>query len=270
MPPIQTLWNGKISDLEIMCLKSWIAHGHTVHLYSYESLVGIPPQVVLKDAREIIPEGQFKLYEGPTPKTKSTDAFSHLPFSDRFRFVMLRMLGGLWLDMDMVLIKPIPADMFAKPFFCASERTLQAGAYKSKELLKPAICALYVSEAESDLMVELVNCRMSDTDPWTGSKNFGKIVNTLGLREGVCPPSVFCDLNFWHVAHIQHSVSITDSLPSLYGWPGSAVTLPAEAIGIHLWRGLLRKRNVASARDVHPQSYLGRLYTQVEALYSAL
>ena len=256
-----------MSDLEILCLKSWVGHGHSVHLYSYEEITGLPIGVVLCDANEIIDGGPV-IYDGPMPKTASKSAFSMMPFSDRFRYTLLRMNGGLWLDLDIILVKPISEELFERDFWCSSERTLQSGAYKSKELLKPNIGALFVSEPEHPLMCALTEWNGSAKDAWHGLKLFHKWIARLDLANGVLQPSVFCDMNWWDVKSICGTISDRGSLPPKWGWSGTSVKLPEEAVGVHLWRGLLRKQGLKYGKaDVSPLSYLGRLYRQAEQVY---
>lgn len=251
-----------MSDLEIMCLKSWVGHGHPVYLYSYEDISGLPAGVILRDANEII-EGGPTVFEGHA-------AFQMLPFSDRFRFAMLRMNGGLWLDLDIILTRPIPDEMFEQGFWCSSERTLQAGAYKSKELSKATVSAIFVSEPEHPLMCMLTEWNGNAKDAWHGQKLFQRALARLGLTKGALQPSVFCDMNWWDVKSICGTISDRGSLPAKWGWPGTPVKLPEEAVGAHCWRGLLRKGGLKYAKaDVSPLSYLGRLYQQAEQAYLA-
>lgn len=266
--PISTFWHGPMSDMEILCLKSWSGHGHPVHLYSYQDLSGLPIGVEVMDARDIVPEDEFFVYDGPTPKTATKTAFEMMPFADLFRFRLLRMNGGLWLDLDIILIKPIPAELFDLEFFCSSERTLQAGAYKSTALYKPNIGAIYCREPESDLMIELTNDRRPPKDAWQGMKRFQRWLCRLDMTKGVIPPSVFCDMNWWDVKSIRVTVSDTEILPPKWGCAGTPIRWPAEAVGVHLWRGLLRKEGLAYAKaEVSPLSYLGRLYSHAEQVY---
>lgn len=266
--PIQTFWHGPMSDMEMLCLKSWVGHGHPVHLYTYDDISGLPVGVIRMDARYIVPEDEVFLYDGPMPKTATTAAFAYMPFADKFRYRLLRFNGGLWLDLDIILVKPIPAELFDLDFFCSSERTLQAGAYKSTDPYKPNIGVIYCKEPESDLMVELTNIHKPVRGAWDGLKSFQKWLRRLDLAKGVLQPSVFCDMNWWDVKAIRVTISVTEHLPPKWGVPGTAVRLPAEAVGVHLWRGLLRKEGLLYGKaDVSPLSYLGRLYQQAEQVY---
>ena len=266
--PIQTFWAGPMSEMERMCLRSWVGHGHPVLLYAYEDISGLPDGIELMDANEIIPEG-FELYTGPAPASKRNDAFSYMPFADRFRFTLLRMNGGLWLDLDIILVRPIPAEWFDQEFFCSSERTIQAGTLKSHAPFKPNIGVIYFSEPEHPLTHRLTRwvCSGVGKDAWEGMKHFTACLRLMGMSHGVLQPSAFCDMNWWDVGDITVAVNDSDILPSKYGVAGTAVKWPAEAVGVHLWRGLLRKRGIDYEKVV-PKSYLGRLYSEAQRAYS--
>jgi hypothetical protein len=265
---IQTFWGGPISDMEILCLKSWVGHGHPVHLYTYDDISGLPAGVITIDAGVIVPADEMFLYTGPAPVSHRPDAFSYMPFADLFRYRLLRFNGGLWMDLDIILLQPIPDALFEKDFFCSSERTIQAGQLKAKSPFKANIGVIYCSEPESDLMIELVNDRRPTRWPWNGLKKFTKWVERLGLAKGVLQPSVFCDMNWWDLRAITVTVDDTDILPAKLGHAGTPVRWPAEAVGVHLWRGLLRQKGMAYGKAaVNPRSYLGRLYSHAEQVY---
>lgn len=265
--------------MEDACLRSWVGHGHPVFLYTYEDISGLPQGVERKDAADIIPDG-LTLYHGPTPASKRDDAFSYMPFSDRFRFTLLRLQGGLWLDLDIILVRPIPDEWFDREFFCSSERTIQTGTLKSHALYKPNIGAIYFSEPEHPLTHRLTRWTCSGVgndawekmkhftgnDAWEEMKHFTACLKLMGMDKGVLQPSVFCCLPWWNVGDITVAVNDSDILPSKYGVPGTTVKWPEEAVGVHLWRGLLRKRGIAYETPV-VSSYLGRLYQQAEQVY---
>src|SRR5690606_25820212 len=58
---VRTLWHGEVSVYEELSLLSFLQHGHTVELYSYEP-IAVPEGVKLCDAREILPEDQIFMY----------------------------------------------------------------------------------------------------------------------------------------------------------------------------------------------------------------
>jgi hypothetical protein len=68
-----------------------------VHLYTFNpALRHVPDGVVLKDAEVII--------SNDTVKRK----YNHVQtFADLFRYEMLRALGGWWVDLDLILLRPL-------------------------------------------------------------------------------------------------------------------------------------------------------------------
>jgi hypothetical protein len=97
-------------------------------------------------------------------------------------------------------------------------------------------------------------------------RHFTACLKLMGLGNRVLQPSVFCDMNWWDVGDITVAVNDSDILPSKYGVAGTAVKWPEEVVGVHLWRGLLRKRGIAYEKPPL-KSYLGRLYASAWEVY---
>lgn len=102
---IKGLWIGEeLSPNELLCINSYLYHGHQFELYIYNSIRNIPDSVIVKDANEIIPESEiFSYSSGKHKKTLST-------FSNLFRYKLLLELGGWWSDMDAICVKPYDLD----------------------------------------------------------------------------------------------------------------------------------------------------------------
>lgn len=97
LPIIQSLWIGDaLSNMEKLCIQSFIDHGHEFHLYTYGDIGGIPAGAIVKDGNEILPS--MELFSG-TKQTPSN-------LSDYFRFALLYKKGGWWVDMDAVCLRP--------------------------------------------------------------------------------------------------------------------------------------------------------------------
>src|SRR5437764_1467400 len=95
----QGFWHGPPLDVVLRaCLQSFIEQGHAFHLYVYEP-VDVPDGVVLMDANEVIPFEEIFYYRDPTTGRKDLG-----PFSDLFRFRLLDMRGGWWVDVDTVCL----------------------------------------------------------------------------------------------------------------------------------------------------------------------
>lgn len=97
---IQSLWVGtELSNVEKLCIKSFLANGHEFHLYTYQDIKGVPPGTTIQDANLIIPESEiFKI-------TVGWGTGSYSAFADWFRYELLYKAGGWWVDMDVVCVK---------------------------------------------------------------------------------------------------------------------------------------------------------------------
>ena len=52
---ISSLWIGQLTPLEQLCIRSFVAHGHPYHLYTYDEIENVPPGVTIQDASQILP-----------------------------------------------------------------------------------------------------------------------------------------------------------------------------------------------------------------------
>ena len=93
-----TLWIGeKLGPVERACLRSIMRQGHAVALYCYSSIEGVPQGVDVRDASIVLPERQiFRQQNG-----------SVAAFSDWFRYELLRLEAGTWVDTDIYLLRPL-------------------------------------------------------------------------------------------------------------------------------------------------------------------
>src|SRR5258707_7851922 len=125
MPPtIVTFWHGPIDALRRLCLRSQVAAGHKVTVYSFEPLAGLPDGVGNAEAEAILPHA-FAERLRPTGPDGVWRDWTTLQFSDFFRMRLMARNAGLWLDPDVLLLKPVELDL-AKPYF-AWERPRQLG-----------------------------------------------------------------------------------------------------------------------------------------------
>jgi hypothetical protein len=123
-PEIVTFWHGPLDALRLTCLRSQIAAGHKVTLYSFDPLPRLPDGVGNAEAEAILPHA-FAERLRPTGSDGIWRDWTVLQFSDFFRMRLMARRAGLWLDADVLLLKPIEIDP-AKPYF-AWERPRQLG-----------------------------------------------------------------------------------------------------------------------------------------------
>jgi hypothetical protein len=123
-PDIVTFWHGPLDALRRLCLRSQVAAGHKVTVYSFDPLAQLPDGVGNAEAEAILPHS-FAERLRPTGSDGAWRDWTTLQFSDFFRMRLMAENAGLWLDADVLLLKPIEIDP-AKPYF-AWERPRQLG-----------------------------------------------------------------------------------------------------------------------------------------------
>jgi hypothetical protein len=124
LPDVVTFWHGPLDALRRTCLRSQVAAGHKVTLYSFEPLAGLPAGVGNAEAEAVLPHAFSEKLRPPQPDGTWRD-WTTLQFSDFFRMRLMARNAGLWLDADVLLLKPVEIDL-AKPYF-AWERPRQLG-----------------------------------------------------------------------------------------------------------------------------------------------
>jgi len=129
LPDIVTFWHGPIDALRQTCLRSQMAAGHQVTVYSFDPIPGLPGGIGNAEAEAVLPHS-FSEKLRPAQPDGSWRDWTILQFSDFFRIKLMAQRAGpndarLWLDADVLLLKPIEIDP-AKPYF-AWERPRQLG-----------------------------------------------------------------------------------------------------------------------------------------------
>lgn len=119
---VHGLWiEGALSPLELMTVHSFIHHGYQFWLWSYDIETShLPENVVLKDAREIIPEEDVFFYHQKNQFGHGQGSYAG--FSDIFRYKLLYEYGGWWTDMDITCLKRLP-DRY---YFFRANKTLSS------------------------------------------------------------------------------------------------------------------------------------------------
>ena len=105
---VHGLWigNNRLTQLEILTLKSFIDMGAEFNLWVYEELKSkLPKEIVLRNANEIIPEE--KIFKYPNNMILGFGEGSYVGFSELFRYKVLYEFGGWWTDMDVTCLKPL-------------------------------------------------------------------------------------------------------------------------------------------------------------------
>jgi len=135
---IQGLWVGdSLSNMEKLCMRSFLENGHPYHLYTYNDVEGVPEGVKILDANQIIPRERVFLTGGVDNKPRTSLA----GFSDLFRYKLLLDRGGWWVDTDFVCLKPFD---FTTPYvFTGDGDSISPGFVKVPAPNDPMIKQVY-------------------------------------------------------------------------------------------------------------------------------
>ena len=104
-----TLWIGdSFGAVERACLRSVLRQGHSLALYCYDRVHGVPDGVEVRDASEVLPRRAIVRHRSGSVAL----------FSDWFRYELQRRGLGTWIDVDNYLVAPL--DM-TKPYLFGKE-----------------------------------------------------------------------------------------------------------------------------------------------------
>jgi hypothetical protein len=123
-PGIATFWHGPLDALRQLCLRSQVAAGHKVTVYSFKPLAELPDGVGNAEAEAILSHTFAERLRPTGPEGVWSD-WTMVQFADFFRMRLMAENSGLWLDADVLLLKAVEIDP-AEPYF-AWERPRRLG-----------------------------------------------------------------------------------------------------------------------------------------------
>jgi hypothetical protein len=213
----QSFWAGKVlSPYEVLCLRSFIDHGYSFDLYTFEKNLKAPRGVRVRDAAEILSPDEFFVYEDGIGKG-SPAAFANL-----FRYRLLAEKGGWWVDTDVLCLSDkIPP---FKAFFAAEDEILINTAVLFFERHDPLMIRSF---EEAKRMGRKV--RWGDTGPYL----FTRLVKELGYQDQIVPTALCYP--------VHHSKALDVLRPSEF----AEVTERTEnSLFVHLYNASLQLKNV--------------------------
>jgi hypothetical protein len=221
---VQGLWvGGELSAMEQICIRSFLANGHGVHLYTYGNVAGIPDGTVVLDGNAILPADQIFQYRNG----------SFAGFSNFFRYRLLLDKGGWWVDLDTVCLRPFD---FETPYVFSSEMA------DGEQLIDSAAIK---SPPGSGFAANCWSQCATHDDPkalvWgeTGPRLVGRAVREAGLQDYVQPAATFCPLSYRDWRRVLD--------------PNDILTFSGSTYAIHLWNELWR-RNGIDKSAAHPEA----------------
>lgn len=234
MEAIQTLWIGpRLSSMERLALRSFLANGHEVHLYTYGEVVGVPAGTIVRDGSEILPESRIFQYR---------DFASYAGFSNYFRYRLLMLRGGWWIDTDTVSLRPL-TDLEGDHVFAAERH--EETVYVSSGVIKAPRGSAAMEWAWS-----ACDARDPSTIRWgeTGPRLVAQAVQRFGLQSAVQPVESFCPIGYAEWDRV-----LDPEAPALEGAPYT----------VHLWNEMWRR----AGRDKDARYDPRCLYEQLRDRY---
>lgn len=221
---VQSLWvRGKLTNNEIMSIKSYLMNGHTYHLYTYDDINNVPSGVILKDGNNIIPSSS--IFEDT--------AKSLAGFSDWFRFKLLYENGGWWVDTDTICLKYFNV----KDKYCFSSEYDRSGS--------KILNATYIKSCpKSELLGECLNI-IDGRDKSNiefgefGLKLFRRVMVKYEYVNYMKPPETFCPINWFELYKL---ISLHQYQPH------------RNTVAIHLWNEIWHRGCLNKNATYHPNS----------------
>lgn len=246
---IFTLWvEGKLDDLTITSIKSWINLGYSIELFMY----GAPEEsdwLLFKDAVQFLDASQV---------VEKPDCGFYAEMADNFRFNKLLKEGGTWIDSDLILLKRLPEE---QEIIISSERCKKFGAYSPKGRDKTPNIGVIRFPAKHPLMVHSVKiCKKRIANGIKENNNSNnalmkifqdKIYKHKELYwDLVSEPDVYCPIN-WSYSKELYTSDDTYIIPKFGTGAGFKFGMEQKTLswildnstGIHLWRNLFHTRN---------------------------
>lgn len=240
---VQTFWWGRpLGPIELTMLRSFVRHGHPVDLYTFDeaSLGEVPTGVTVRDAGEILSRSSVYFY-------KNNPSLS--AFSNDFRFKLLHDRGGVWVDADVVCLKPMEWLKDIKVAIASEYLPTARGAHATTHFLKMpkgGKVAKRCMEVCADLKKQVLTGRRK----WgLGPDTIRSVVRELNLkclppeRTSTCP---------------HHHFKTLVAPPKMFRYPERLEDVKADTGVVHLWHEMWRRDEV-NPDAINPDSIFAKL-----------
>jgi len=223
---VQALWIGsRLSNIEKMSSKSFLANGYDYHLYCYEDIDNVPDGVKILDANSIIPESEIFAYKSGAGKG------SYSAFSNLFRYKLIYEKGGFWADTDVISLNKINFE-YSDYIFSQEIESI----YENRPRGLAIASSFFYCEKKSKLMSDCYDiCMSKDKDRvvWgeIGPKLLGQKITEMNLYDFAKPYDFFNPVPWNQVEYLfKPNVNLDPIKEHCYC--------------IHLWNEMWRRKNI--------------------------
>lgn len=235
MLELASFWaGGDFTELECMCALSFLKQGHSLTVYTFGDIGNIPEGVQIRDSREVFSSDKIIRYK----KSKSPSLHSNI-----FRYALLAQTDNLWVDLDVLALRPF--DMTSEYIF----------AFEDSKTVNTAVLRLPKKSAALTELLRYDQNTVSYPPAISRKRRFEYQVKSLwkGIPIENWPWGSIGPRGLTH--YLRQSGEISNALPmnSFYPVPPSKVNLfadpsalsrseiPRDCYGVHLWGKYLRR-----------------------------
>jgi Glycosyltransferase sugar-binding region containing DXD motif len=181
---INGVWRGsELTNIQKLCIRSFQDHGHEFHLWVEQPVIGVPKGTVIRNTIEVL--------SVPIPSFSGANFYS-----DYLRVVLINKIGGWYVDLDEVCLKPL--DFESEYVFVSeiwdqdSSKTVESGCIFKSPKNSPFLKYIISEIEHSDTM------HPSDWIAF-GPTMFRKAIACFGFQKFIQPPEVFDPLRPEHL-----------------------------------------------------------------------
>ncbi len=214
-PSFATFWAGKtISAFEAACILSFLRRGYKYTVFSYDAIENLPDGTSLQDAREITDETNVNRFI-----IRGRANLSH--FSDLFRYELFKRTDHIWIDADMLMLRPLALPSYD-----------QLIAKEDPVTLCGAIMRLDSTHSRLDTLIEKTKALRDHELVWgaTGPRLLTAVFDRRTIMQEAC------DAKFFFPVHYDQSWKMF--LPE---FRDECIELCSSAYTTHLWNDRVMK-----------------------------
>jgi hypothetical protein len=257
MDPIQMLWvRGDFSRMEQLSVRSFLAQGHPVILYSYDPPSNVPAGAEVRDARDIVDE---KLAPGVRGSLFGRGTYG--VFSDYFRYRLLDSKGGWWADLDVVATRPWQGFPDA---VVASTQEKSHGQIANGFVMRFPPGHNVIQRCLEQIQPERLP-ELSGAD--TGPLLLHRVLGAEGVARYAQPPEVFSPVPWnanWQLLRTPRERFSLGELKQRLRRPHLSMRFTRRTVAVHLWNDMWRNDDFDKNARYHPSS----LYEKLQRAYN--
>ncbi len=235
-----TFWHGgELSSMEQACLGSFVSYGYHVDLYSFMPMQALPDGVTQCDAADIV---EPKTLEGFIVEGKPDIAH----FSDYFRLKLFQARQVVWIDSDLVCLRPIiehlPDTLLVR---------------EQQDSLCNAIMRIDSDDACLPVLISRTEALLGKPIPWgaTGPRLLTDYFGHSALMTKAEAPARFFPIHYTEFWKVFHPAFIEECLQ-----------LCDHADTLHLWNNLVVRAGIWKKFGPPRGSYLAETFEKADCL----